>query len=170
MDEELVEKLIRELSHFYGYRFPTSCYRCGRIFMRNLIDALEKNVRTGATLIESVSSVRYLAGEDRYVIPGDKEFSVSLPFGIPPRDLCCRISLISPFIYPTGTNVSHSRSRKVVGGTSGSGFDLFDYLREGEGPRMEVDEEHKELRLFIEEGIPGFEPPIVWTELDELMS
>jgi hypothetical protein len=57
-----------------------------------------------------------------------------------------------------------------VGTTTSSGFDLLDFLGEAEAPRMDVDEEHGELRLFIEDGIPGFEPPITWTELDELMS
>lgn len=121
------------------------------------------------TLIETVSRVRYLLSGDRFFVPADEGYSENLPPGIPPRDLCCRISLISPFIYPTGTVVSHSVSKRVSG-ASVSGFDLFDFMGEAEAPRMEIDEEHKELRLFIEDGIPGFEPPIVWTELDDLMS
>lgn len=169
MEEELVEKLIRDLSRAYGYRFPVSCYRCGRVFTRNLIDALERYVRSGVTLIEAVSKVRYVLSEDRYVIPNEQGYSESLPLGVSTRELCCRISLISPFIYPTGTVVSHAPSKKIVGGTT-SGFDLLDFLEGSSAPRMEVDEEHKELRLFIEDGIPGFEPPITWTELDDLMS
>lgn len=169
MDEELVEKLIRDLSRAYGYRFPSSCYRCGRIFTKNLIDALEKYVRGGVTLIEAVSRVRYILSEDRYVIPDEPGYLESLPLGVSPRELCCRISLISPFIYPTGTVVSHAPSRKIVG-SSTSEFDLLDFLGETSAPRMEVDQDHGELRLFIEDGIPGFEPPITWTELDELMS
>ena len=81
MDEELVEKLIRDLSRAYGYRFPTSCYRCGRIFKRSLIDALEKYVRRGVTLIEAIGKVRYLNSEDRYLIPGEAGFSESLQIG-----------------------------------------------------------------------------------------
>lgn len=169
MEEDLVEKLIRGLSQSYGYRFPSSCYRCGRIFTKNLVDALEKYVRRGVTLIEAVSKVRYILPEDRYVIPGERGYLESLPLGISPREFCCRISLISPFIYPSGTVVSHAPSKKIVGGTT-SGFDLLDFLEGSSAPRMEVDEEHGEVRLFVENGIPGFEPPITWTELDDLMS
>ena len=164
-----MEQFIRGLSRGSGYRFPTLCYRCGRTFSRDLIEKIEAYVRQDHTLLESVTVVRYLGGLDRYVIPGDEEYSERLPLAITARDLCCRISIITPFMQPTGTNISGERPKKIVGTTTRE-FDLFDFMGEKEAPRMEIDSEHKELRLFIEDGIEGFEPPITWSELDDLLS
>jgi hypothetical protein len=43
-------------------------------------------------------------------------------------------------------------------------------MGEAEAPQLEIDSEHKEVRLFIENGVEGFEPPITWTDLDLLLS
>lgn len=171
MDEEVVETFIRDLSRGYGYRFPSLCYRCGRTFGRDLIDQIERYVRMGHTLIETVSRVRYNPSSQTYSVPGDDTYSETDPLAITSRDLCCRISLISPFMFPTGTNISGETPKKIVGTAVGAsdGLDLFDYMPEEEAPRLEIDSDHKEVRLFIEDGIKGFEPPITWSELDDLL-
>lgn len=170
MDEQVVERIIRRISYGFGYRFPNECYRCGRGFEAKLINALERSVIDGYTLIESIKDIKYDPVRNNYWKPEDPYYSSELPPAIGPKDICCRLSLVSPFIYPTGTNIYHKQTKKVVGTTTKindpDSIDLFDYIEnEAERPEMVVDEEHGDVRLYIEDGIPGFELPIVWDEL-----
>jgi hypothetical protein len=165
------ELFIQDLSRAYSYRFPTLCYRCGRTFPQTLIDKIEKYVRGGYTLMEATTRIRYMYPTDSYLLPGEEGYTETLPLALTPRDLCCRISLITPFISPTGTKTAAVvEPPKNLSGPPTSEFNLFDFMNVNEAPRLEIDSEHKEIRLFIEDGIEGFEPPITWTELDDLLS
>jgi hypothetical protein len=167
MDEQVVERIIRNISSGFGYRFPNECYRCGRGFEPRLISAIERAVLRGNTIIEAIQGIRYEQSSEDYVNPWEPNYTPSqqrLFFG--PKDICCRLCIVSPHIYPTGTIVSHVTEKRIVGpsgNTSDDLMDLFDYLNDGsQRPELVVDEEHGDIRLYIEDGIPGFELPIEW--------
>lgn len=166
MDEEVVERVIRGLSQSHVYRFPTHCYRCERDFPLELIRAIERDVQRGATVIKAVSRVVYEPSSERFLAKGDRGYDPSLPAAIPPRDFCCRTSIVSPITYPVGPNkATHSQSVPVKGPVAEGGFDFFDLLSPEDGPaapKFEVGGDHSDIRLFIEDGIEGFEPPIEW--------
>lgn len=170
MDDRVVENVIRRLTTGFSYRFSSDCYRCGRKFEPRLIAAVERSVFNGKTVIETVRDMRYDPSAEDYYNPGDQNYRPEVqPLALGPKDICCRISLISPFIYPTGTNVATKTTKRVIGTTTKTNpdmIDLFDFANDEEGrPEMVIDEEHGDIRLYIEDGIPGFEPPIEWDEL-----
>ena len=170
MDEQVVERVIRQLSSGYGYRFPQECFRCQRVFEPKMIGAIERAVVHGKTIMEAIQDVRYDRVSREYTNPWEANcHPESQPLALGPKDICCRMSIISPHVFPTGTIVSHVKE-KVVVGPSVKGptdvMDFFDYMEESERPAMVIDEEHGDIRLYIEDGIPGFEPPIEWEELE----
>jgi hypothetical protein len=166
MDEQVVERIIRQISAGFGYRFPDECFRCGRRFEPRLIGAIERAVVYGKTILEAIQEIRYDRISNDFTNPWEPNCSPenqSLALG--PKDICCRMSIISPHVFPTGTILSHVREKAVVGPTvktSSDPLDLFDYLSESERPELLIDDEHGDIRLYIEDGIPGFELPIEW--------
>jgi hypothetical protein len=127
----------------------------------------------GKTVIESIKEIRYDPFTENYKNPGESNYRPEdQPLAIGPRDICCRLSIVSPFIYPTGTNIAHKTNKRVVGTTirtDPDAVDLFDYVAsEQERPELVVDEEHGDIRLYIEDGIDGFEPPILWEDMDDM--
>jgi len=172
MDEQIVERIIRQVSSGFGYRFPDGCYRCGRVFESRLIAAIERAVVHGRTVMEAIQEIRYDRVEREYTNPWEPNCipeNQSLALG--PKDICCRMSIISPHVYPTGTIVSHVTEKSIVGPTvktAADTMDFFDFMENPQQrPEMVLDEEHGEIRLYIEDGIPGFEPPIVWEDMDD---
>jgi hypothetical protein len=137
------------------------------VFEPRLIAAIERAVLKGETIIKAIQEIRYdRIGED-YVNPWELNYQPSgqrLFFG--PKDICCRLCIISPHVYPTGTIVSHVTEKRIVGPsgkTSDDFMDLFDYIDDArQRPELLIDEEHGDIRLYIEDGIPGFELPMEW--------
>jgi hypothetical protein len=173
MDDRVIENVIRRITTGFSFRFPRDCYRCGRVFEGKLISAIERAVMGGKTVIESIKEIRYDPFTENYKNPGESNYRPEdQPLAIGPRDICCRLSIVSPFIYPTGTNIAHKTNKRVVGTTVRTDpdtVDLFDYVAsEQERPELVVDEEHGDIRLYIEDGIDGFEPPILWEDMDDM--
>jgi hypothetical protein len=170
MDEQVTERIIRQLSSGYGYRFPDECVRCRRRFEPRMISAIERAVLYGKTIMESIQSIRHDRVSHEYVNPWESNYSPQTQaLALGPRDICCRMSIISPHVFPTGTIVSHVREKPIVGPTvktDADAMDFFDYMEKSERPEMVIDEEHGDIRLYIEDGIVGFEPPILWEELE----
>lgn len=169
MDDRVIENVIRRITTGFSYRFPTGCYRCGRNFEPRLIAAVERSVFNGRTVMESVKNARYDPRNENYYNPGEPDYGLPGQVdALGPKDICCRISLISPFIYPTGTNIAAKTTKRVIGTTTKTdpnSIDLFDFIAsEKDRPEMVIDEEHGDVRLYIEDGIPGFEPPIEWDD------
>jgi hypothetical protein len=168
MDEQVVERIIRQISAGFGYRFPDECYRCGRKFEPRLIAAIERSVLKGKTVIESIQEIRYDQANNEYYNPGETRYDYNQRKFFGPKDICCRLCIISPHVYPTGTIVSQPTSKKVVGPagkTSSEFMDFFDYIEDdGQRPELMIDDEHGDIRLYIEDGIPGFELPIEWDD------
>jgi hypothetical protein len=166
MDEQIVERVIRQISSGFGYRFPDECFRCGRVFEPRLIGAIERAVSHGSTILEAIQSIRYDRTSNDFTNPWESTYrSETQSLALSPKDICCRMSIISPHVFPTGTIISHGREKPVVGPSvksSSDPLDLFDYLEESERPELMIDDEHGDIRLYIEDGIPGFEPPIEW--------
>lgn len=174
MDDRVIENVIRRITTGFSYRFPRDCYRCGRVFEPQLISCIERAVFTGKTIMESIRDVRYDPFTENYRNPGESNYRPDdQPLAIGPRDICCRIAIISPFIYPTGTNIAHKTMKRVVGTTIRTNpdmIDLFDYAAdEKERPELIIDEEHGDIRLYVEDGIEGFEPPITWDDMDDMV-
>jgi hypothetical protein len=170
MDEQIVERIIRKLSTGFSYRFPSECYRCGRKFEPQMISCIERGVTKGKTIMETVVNMRYDKLYNEYLNPGETGYSSSIPPAIGPKDICCRLCIISPYVYPTGTIVSHKTEKRVIGVTTKTELDpldLFDYVEDQDSrPELVVDDEHGDIRLYIEDGIPGFEPPIEWEDME----
>ena len=172
MDDRVIENVIRRISTGFNYRFPTDCYRCGRKFEPRFIAAVERGVFEGKTVMETVKDIRYDPTTENYYNPGERNYQAisEQPLALGPKDICCRISLISPFIYPTGTNIAAKTNKTVIGttvNTDPDSIDLFDFIQgEKNRPEMIIDEEHGDIRLYVEDGIPGFELPIVWEDFD----
>jgi hypothetical protein len=165
MDEQVVENFIRRLSTGFGYRFPEFCYRCGRTFEPRLIAAIEREVINGKTIIETIKDIYYDPVNENYYYSRNPS-NDKLALG--PKDICCRMSIISPYVYPTGTIVSQVREKQIVGTTTrtqNEALDFFDFIEDpNERSELLIDEEHGDIRLYIEPGIPGFDLPIEWEE------
>jgi hypothetical protein len=158
MDLIQVEESIRKMGLGYGYRFPDFCYRCGRTFEPALVRALERGVVSGKPLMKVVKEVCYSQG--RYLNPGEEGYASNTP-AIGPKEMCCRMTMVSPILYPCGTVVpSQKIVRKTVPRPSVS-VDLFDLMGET-STQVEVTEEHEEVRLYIEPGLEDFPLPIEW--------
>jgi hypothetical protein len=160
MDIVPVEESIRKIGLGYGHRFPDFCYRCGRTFESALIRAIERGVMTGKPLMQVVKEVCYDRGSGRYLNPGEDGYSPSSP-AISPKEICCRMVMVSPISFPCGTVVpSQKIVRKIVPKPSVS-VDLFDMFGESSA-QVEVTEEHEEVRLYVEPGLEDFPLPIEW--------
>lgn len=160
MDIIPVEETIRKIGLGYGYRFPDTCYRCGRTFESALIRAIERGVMSGGPLMRVVKDVCYIPETRKYLNPGEEGYSPNTP-AIGPKEMCCRMVMVSPVLFPCGTVVSSNKIVKKVTPKPSGTTDLFDLMGET-STQIEVTEEHEEVRLYVEPGFEDFPLPIEW--------
>jgi hypothetical protein len=160
MDIIPVEESIRKIGLGYGYRFPDSCYRCGRNFEPELIRALERGVVSGKPLMKVVKEVCYDRSSGRYINLGEPGYTTDTP-AISPKEICCRMTMVSPVSYPCGTIIPSQKIVKKITPKPSTSIDLFDLMGET-STQIEVTEEHEEVRLYVEPGFEDFPLPIEW--------
>lgn len=160
MDIIPVEESIRKIGLGYGYRFPDFCYRCGRNFEPALIRAIERGVISGKPLMKVVKEVSYARSIGKYLNPGEEGYDPRSP-AIGPKEICCRMVMVSPISHPCGTVVSSQKIVKKITPKPSNSVDLFDLMGEPTS-QIEVTEEHEEVRLYVEPGLEDFPLPIEW--------
>lgn len=160
MDIIPVEESIRKMGLGYSYRFPDFCYRCGRTFESALIRAVERGVISGKNLMTVIKELCYEGVSGRYLNPGEEGYSPNTP-AIGPKEICCRMTMVSPISFPCGTVVSSQKIVKKIIPKPSVSVDLFDMFGES-SVQVEVTQEHEEVRLYVEPGLEDFPLPIEW--------
>ena len=130
-------------------------------------------MKKGKTIIETIKDVKYNSDYNEYYNPDERNYAGEYALG--PKDICCRLCIVAPQVYPTGTMISHQPvTNRVVGppptdsSRTGTGLDLFDFAADIERrPDIRVDSEHQQVKLYVEPGLPGFDLPIVWDDDNE---